>query len=517
MRQLTPLDAQFLAVETSRTYGHVGGLAVYDPSTAPGGRLEGSDISRLVSERLHLLPPFRWRLVQVPLGLDLPYWTEDEDFDLDFHIRESAVPPPGDDRQLAETVARIFARPLDRSRPLWELYVIHGLEGGRVALLTKVHHAVVDGVSGNEILTVLLDPSPEGRGSRKHSARPSARGSASEPSAEDRPPRRRPGELEMLGRGLAGLPRQPLRALRSVPTALPNLTELPGANAIPGVPTLSRALASARRALGGPQDPGILEVTTARPPKTCFNGPVSAHRSFAFGSVSLDAVKAIKDEAGVKVNDVVVAVCAGAVREFLLERDELPGDPLVAMVPVSVRAEEEKGTFGNRISMMIVPIPTDVADPVQRLERAHERLRSAKELHAALPADLLTDASAFIPPAVAALAARTTVGILGRTRPPLNLVISNVPGPRSPLFIAGARLEAHYPVSAIVDGVGLNMTVMSYLDHVDFGIVADRDQIADVWPLLHAAQREVDRLVAELVGDRSEADAPSVTHRSHAR
>src|SRR5918999_2915781 len=349
MRQLTPLDAQFLAVESSRTYGHVGGLAVYDPSTAPGGTLGIPEICRLVSERLHMLPPFRWKLVQVPLGLDLPYWVEDEAFDLDFHIRESAVPPPGGDEQLANTVARIFARPLDRSRPLWELYLIHGLEGGRVALLTKVHHAVVDGVSGNEILSVLLDPSPEGR--------------EIEPPSEEGPADRAPGDFEMLGRGLAGLARQPLRALPSAPAALPNLTELPGANAFPGVPTLSRALTAARRALGGPQDPGILEVTTARPPRTCFNGPISAHRSFAFGSVSLDTVKAIKNAAGVKVKDVVVAVCAGAVREFLIERDELPGEPLVAMVPVSVRAEDEQGTFGNRISTMIVPIPTDVREP----------------------------------------------------------------------------------------------------------------------------------------------------------
>ena len=269
-----------------------------------------------------------------------------------------------------------------------------------------------------------------------------------------------------------------------------------GPTASPGGPPVAGAVPGARRALGGPQDPGILEITSARPPRTCFNGPISGHRSFSFGSVSLDTVKAIKNAAGVKVNDVVVAVCAGAVREFLIERGELPDDPLVAMVPVSVRGEDEVGTFGNRVSTMIVPIPTDVADPRRRLERAHELLRSAKEHHAALPADLLTDASSFIPPAVAALAARTTVGILGRTRPPLNLVVSNVPGPRSPLYIAGAQLQAHYPVSAVVDGVGLNMTVMSYLDHVDFGIVADREQISDTWPLLGAAQRSVDELAA---------------------
>src|SRR3954469_23305852 len=258
MRQLTSLDAQFLAVESARTYGHVGGLAVYDPATAPGGDLTVKDICRLVGERIHLLPPFRWRLVGVPLGLDHPYWVEDPDFDLDFHIRESAVPPPGDDRRLAETVARIFARPLDRTRPLWELYLIQGLEGGRVALLTKLHHSMVDGVSGNEILGVLLDPSREGR--------------EIPPAPEGKRGERVPGDLEMLGRGLLGLPRQPVRALRSLPTALPNLTELPGANAFPVVPQVNRALS---RLKGGGEDPGLLEVTTARAPKTSFNGPVS--------------------------------------------------------------------------------------------------------------------------------------------------------------------------------------------------------------------------------------------------
>ena len=195
-------------------------------------------------------------------------------------------------------------------------------------------------------------------------------------------------------------------------------------------------------------------------------------------------MKAIKSQVGVTVNDVVVALCAGALRTWLEERDELPRDPLVAMVPVSVRRAEEKGTFGNRISTMVVPIPTDEPDPADRLRRTHELLRSAKDRHRALPADLLTDATSFIPPAVMALAARTTIDVLGRTRPPLNLVISNVPGPRESLFFAGARLEAQYPVSAIVDGVGLNITAMSYRDRLDFGIVADREQVDDVWSLI---------------------------------
>jgi diacylglycerol O-acyltransferase len=289
------------------------------------------------------------------------------------------------------------------------------------------------------------------------------------------------------------------RALRALPATLPNVTELPGANAVPGMPTLTRAFTHARRLLGSDEDPGVLEVTTARPPRTCFNGPISAHRRFAFGSMSLDTVKAIKRQLGISVNDMVVALCASALRTWLLERDELPDDPLVAMVPVSVRTKEERGTFGNRVSMMVVPIPTDEPDLARRVARTHELLRHAKERHRALPADLLTDATRFIPPALMALAARTTVEVLGRTRPPLNLVISNVPGPREPLFCAGARLEAHYPVSAIADGVGLNITVMSYRDHLDFGIVADREQVDDLWSLLGGARRALDELAA-LVG-----------------
>jgi diacylglycerol O-acyltransferase / wax synthase len=352
-----------------------------------------------------------------------------------------------------------------------------------------VHHSVVDGVSGNEILTVLLDESPEGR-------------ELPEPE-QPGDPERVPGDLEMLGRGLLGLPRQPLRALRSIPTAVPNLTDLPGANAFPGVPTISRGLSHLRQAVSSEEDAGILEVTSARAPTTPFNGPISPHRRFSFGSVSLDTVKAIKNELRVTVNDVVVSLATTAVRDWLLERDALPDDPLVAMVPVSVRTEEERGAFGNRVSTMIVPIPTNEPDPRRRLIRTHELLRSAKERHRALPADLLTDATSFIPPAVAALAARTTVDILGRLRPPINVIISNVPGPREPLYCAGAQLQANFPVSAVVPGVGLNITVLSYRDHIDFGIVADREQVDDTWSLMRSASDALDELEELVLGDRS--------------
>ena len=234
MHQLTSLDAQFLAVESSKTFGHVGGLLVFDPSTAPNGTLGVDEVKALIADRVHLVPPFRWRLVQVPLGLDHPYWADDPDFDLDFHIRESAVPPPGDPHRVAETVARIWARPLDRSRPLWEVYVIHGLENGRVALLTKVHHAAVDGLAYDQILNALLDTTPTGR--------------EIPPAPSEDGPKPVPSDLAMLARGLLGVPRQPLRALRTAPSTLPNVTGFPGAMAIPGIPTVSRSVARLRRA-----------------------------------------------------------------------------------------------------------------------------------------------------------------------------------------------------------------------------------------------------------------------------
>src|SRR3954449_363209 len=503
MRQLTSLDAQFLAMESARVSGHVSGLAIYDPSTAPGGAgaprdicrllsppstapggaVPQSDICRLVSERLHMLPPFRYRLVPVPLGLDHPYWIEDPDFDLDFHVRETAVAPPGDDRQLADLVARIVARPLDRSRPLWELYLIHGLPKGRIGVLTKIHHSVVDGVSGAEILTILLDVSPEGR-----------------EVPPGRPPRaeRVPSQLEMLGRGLSRLPAQPLRAAAAIPATIPNLGNIPGAELVPGLSTVDRQVRRVRRFFSGSRDRPILERSRLRVPRTRFNGPISAHRRFAFGSLPLDRVKAIKDELGITVNDAVVGLCATALRNWFAERGELPDEPLISMVPVSVRTREQMGTFGNRVSAMFVPIPTDVADTRERLMKAHETLRGAKDRHRAVPAELLQDVTQFIPPAVHARASRVTMQLGARFAPPINTVISNVPGPRSPLFIAGAKLEHQYPVSVITDGVGLNITCLSYLDHIDFGIVADHDQVDDAWPMMDAVEdalRELDRVV----------------------
>jgi WS/DGAT/MGAT family acyltransferase len=443
---------------------------VLDPTTAPGGRVTCADLQALVAERLPLVPPFRWRLVQVPFDLDYDYWIDDADFDLDFHVRELALPPGAGDRELAEQVARIFARPLDRSRPLWELYLIHGLPEGRVAVMTKIHHAVIDGISGNEIQGALLDLGPEGR-------------EAPPPLTEAADAR--PGELEMLARGVMGLPRYPLRLLRSVPRALPNVDEVASLSGIPGVKTAGRLAARVERLVGGGRSRVVGRMDLV-PPRTSFNGRISAHRRFVFGRLPLDEVKQIKGRFGVTVNDVVVSICAGAVRRWLIEHNELPAEPLVAQIPVSVRKESQQGTFGNRILLMTAPLFTDEHDPVRRLQRTHEALAEMKERHRALPADLLQDANQFIPPAVFSRAARLTFSLAasGRGRPAWNLVISNVPGPQFPLYMAGARLEANYPISVITDGMGLNITVMSYCGSLDFGIVADREQMPDLSSLL---------------------------------
>lgn len=465
MRQLTALDQQFLALEDERNFGHVGGLAILDPSGAPGGTLTLLDMQNLIAERLPLVPPFRWRLVQVPLNLDYGYWIEDPHFDLEFHVRELALAPPGTDEQLAEQVARIFSRPLDRARPLWELYLIHGLPNGGLAVMTKIHHAAIDGLSGNEIIGALLDPTAEGR---------------EPPPPAPEPRRPEPGQLELLARGLLGLPRYPLRALRSIPQALPNLDEVATLGGLPGVKTASRVFAEAQRALGLRRVIGQVDLV---PPRTSFNGRVSAHRRFAFTQLPLDEVKKIKDRLGFTVNDVVVSICAGAVRRWLIKHQELPEEPLVAQIPVSVRREEQVGSFGNRIMLMTAPLFTNIYDPVARLEQTHEALVEMKERHRALPAELLKDANQFIPPALFSRAARLTFSISAsrRGRPTWNLVVSNVPGPQFPLYMAGARLEAQYPISVVTDGMGLNITVMSYCGHLDFGIVADREQMPDLW------------------------------------
>jgi WS/DGAT/MGAT family acyltransferase len=485
MRQLTSLDMQFLALESDTQTGHVGGLAILDPSTAPSGRIGCPEIKALLEERLPLLPPLRWRLAEVPLGLDYPYWVDDDEdaFDLDYHVRELALPKPGSDAQLAAQVARIVSRPLDRSRPLWEIYLIDGLRSGHTAMLTKIHHALIDGLSGAEIMGLLLDLSPEGR---EDLPEPDPNGARADGTGV-------PDGKEMLARGLMGLPRYPLRALRSLPSAIPNIEDTPFGT-LPGAGLIARAADRAASLVGA--GGGRPQRSKLVAPRTSFNGRITAHRRFSFGQLPLDQVKEAKNAYGCTVNDVIVSMSAGAVRRWLLEHDELPAEPLVAQVPVSVRTDEQLGTYGNRILLMSAPLHTDIADPIERLRATHASMSDMKERHRALPAELLQDANHFIPPAVFHRAAQLTFRLASSRpgRPTWNLVVSNVPGPQFPLYLSGARLVANYPVSVITDGMGLNITVMSYCGHLDFGLVADREQMPDLGKLLGWLGQELEAL-----------------------
>ncbi|MCW2667693.1 MAG: acyltransferase [Frankiales bacterium] len=481
MQQLTGLDASFLYLETGATSGHVCGVALLDPSTG-AQRLTYDVLRTVVEQRLHLLPPLRRRLVPVPFGIDRPYWVEDPDFDLDFHVRELGLPAPGGPEQLAEQVARIAARPLDRARPLWEIFLISGLAGDRLALLVKFHHAAVDGVSGTEVLTTLLDQTPV------------------PPPAEPAPPwqpEQVPSDLRMWLRGLAGLAAQPLRALeyqRKVLASLPATARFVAQTPPPNVSgEVARWLVSGAAAQGRPLElPGVVA------PRTSFNRPVTAHRRWAYGTTSLAAVKQVKSAFGVTVNDVVMAVCAGGLRRWLQAHDELPSQPLLAMVPISVRTPAQQGTFGNRVSGMIAALPTHLPDPVERLRAAHEAMRAAKEQHGAVSAEVLMDVTQFAMPALATQAARVAaqLRVADYVNPPYNLVISNVPGPRSPLYLAGAQVEGYFPVSIVTDGQGLNITVMSYLDDLDIGLVSCRELVPDLWDLLGYLTDSLDELVA---------------------
>lgn len=461
------MDASFLNLETRTQQGHVGGVLIVDGDEAPAG-WGFATVREVLEERIHLLAPYRRRVVPVPFGIDHPYWVDDAEFDLGFHLRHIAVPPPGDPMDLADLVARIHERPLDRAHPLWELYVIEGLAGGRIAIYTKVHHAAIDGLSGNELLSIVLDTLPEGR--------------AVEPPETEWAPGGEPNALGLLGRSFGSMAVRPARAVR---LGYEVMRSMPLLRAFATLPSL---------ALGSDADAPFARPTLIAP-HSALNAAISAHRRFAYGVVGLTDVKAIKDTVGVTVNDVVVAVIAGAVRRWMLRHHSLPERSLQALIPISVREPGEEGEFGNRVSAMIAPIGTHLEDPARRLSFVHETLAVAKEQHDATPAHLLQDLAEFAPPAVSARAAQLVFrnGRAGRITP-FNLVISNIPGPRNPLYFAGARIEGHFPVSAIVDGAALNVTLVSYEDRLCFGLVADREIVPDLWDLMSFIDDEVEQL-----------------------
>jgi len=477
MQQLSGLDAAFLALETATTTGHIGGLSVLDPKDAPKP-LTLARLTEVMTERVPLVPVLRRKLVNVPLGLDQPYWIDDADFDIEYHVREIALPRPGSDAQLDEQVSRLHSRPLDRSRPLWEIYLITGLAKKRAAVYTKIHHAAIDGASGTELLTVLFDLTPQGR---------------ELPPAPPFRPASPPGQPELAIRALARLAWRPVQTVqvsnelvKLLPTLAPVMNALVG-----GMLGLNRG------------DGSVIATWAGRAPATPFNRPITSHRKFAFRSVDLATVKAVKNAFGVSVNDVVMAMCAGALRRWLIDHDALPDQPLVAMIPVSVRDPDSKGALGNRVSAMLASLPTSVTDPGLRLERVHAATQAAKAQQAVIPQGLVDQISDFAVPALTARAARVVfaTGLLHRL-PPFNLTISNVPGPNVPVYMCGARLVAHYPVSVVTDGQGLNITLVGYLGQLHFGLVSCRELVPDIDKLAGYLPEEL-ALLAEAAEKRA--------------
>jgi diacylglycerol O-acyltransferase / wax synthase len=466
MQQLTGLDAAFLALETANSTGHVGGICILDPSgiSVP---LTLARLTEVLAARMPLVPVLRRKLLTVPLGLDQPYWVDDPNFDIEYHIREIALPRPGSDAQLTEQVARLHARPLDRSKPLWEIYLITGLARRRAAVYTKIHHSAIDGASGAELLTILLDLTPDGR---------------ELPAPEPFVPAKPPGYAALTALAAARLAWKPVQTVRFtnelvrvLPTLAPALSNLVG-----GLLGLNRG------------DGEVIPTAPGRAPATPFNRPITAHRRLALRSVDLDSVKAVKNAFGVSVNDVVMAMCAGALRHWLAGRDALPDIPLISMIPVSVRDPASKAAMGNKVSAMLAALPTNVDDPAERVAVVHAATKIAKAQQAAIPQGLVDQVSEFSPPALTARAARVVfaTGVLHRL-PPFNLCISNVPGPNVPVYLCGAKLLAHYPVSVITDGQGLNITLVGYMGRLHFGLVSCRELVPDLDAL-------ADYLVAEL-------------------
>ena len=484
MKQLTGLDMSFLVMETTSTYGHVNGLSIYERPSAD------FDPFAAVRNRMNImvdhLEPLRRKVVEVPFELDRPYWVEDADFDIDYHVRHIGLAPPGAVDQLAEQVARIVGRRMDRTRPLWEAYVIEGLADGRWALLQKTHHATIDGASGVIMLKMFTGESRD----EPWEYEP-------KPWVGEEPPTR----AEMLQRAARNLALNPLRGMRLGLSMIRDVADAAGVSSVSGV------VSTARQQLGTiarRNDPShdassngsSVSIPLSPAPPTPWNANVSPHRRFAMRSMQLSNLKRLKDATGGTLNDVVMSICAGALREYLIEHDALPDGPLRAMVPVSIRTGKETDPWTNRVSAIVAELPTDCDDPIERVARCREAMLAAKRQFELVPAESLAEATTYTSPVVAASAVRLVqrLKLADRMNSPINVVISNVPGPREPLYFAGAKLDAYIPVSTISDGVGLNITVHSYEDRMDFGLISDRELVPDLWHLVDLHIDEIHRL-----------------------
>lgn len=459
MRRMGSVDAAFLYGETNAWHMHVSAVALLDPSKVPGG-FSVERLKRNVAERIHLVPQFGWRLVEVPLGLDRPGWIDDPDFDVESHVRRVGVPAPGGPEQLGNLIGDLVSIKLDRSRPLWEFWVIDGLEGGKIALLAKVHHSIIDGVTGSEIATVLFDLEPD-----PAPVPPNQGAVVVEPV---------PSPVDLAIRGVGEVAMVPWRIARFAGQSIRQGMKFAGF-----------------------QRQRIAPVIPFQAPRTSFNTELTPHRRFSYTSVPLADLRSIRRTYDVKLNDVVLALCAGTLRRYLMDRDELPSQPLIAQVPVSLRVEDDS-EVGTKVGAMFASLATNITDPALRLLSIHESTRSAKEMQRALAVDKIMGLTETTPPGLVSLAARMyTAAQLDRRAPPImNLIVSNVPGPPFPLYVAGAEIEGLFPMGPLLYGTGVNITVFSYRDSVDFGFMVCRDVVPNPWSLAEGVQIALDELKA---------------------
>ena len=484
MQRLSGADASFVYGETPSWHMHAGVLVVLDPSTAPGG-FDVHRLRSLVEARKGLLAPFLRRLVKVPFGLDRPAWVDDPRLDLNRQIRPVGVPSPGGPRELGALVGDLLAFKLEPDRPMWEIWFIDGLEDGRVALLLKVHHCLADGTRSARLYEVLFDLEP---------GAPFGRPGTPVLQGERIPP-----GWEMALRALPRLAGTPLRAARTSGH-------------------LGRSALGMLRMRGSPEWPTVTVPFQA--PRTSLNQAITPHRGFAFCSVPFSGVNAIKNVFSVTVNDVVLGICAGALRRYLADRGELPGKPLIAQVPVAVHVDDggdvSGGAWGNATTVMGVALATQLEDPVERLRAIHASAHSAKVMQHALGDDLILDLADVAPPVLLAggVRAYSRLHLVEHHPPIFNLIVSNVQGSSLPLYIAGARLEASHPIGPLLDGGGLNITVLSYLDHVDFGFVVCPEIVEDPWQLADATSAAF----AELEKAATRSTSPSkITKKTKTR
>jgi diacylglycerol O-acyltransferase len=478
MRRLSGMDAAFLYLETPTTHMHVHAVMVLDPSTVPGG-YSFEKIKAHLASRLPMLPEFRRRLAHVPFDLHRPVWFDDPDFDFDYHVRRIAVPSPGSMEQVAELVGDIASRPLDRSRPLWEFWVIEGVERGAVAAVSRMHHATIDGVSGSSLLTTILDLEPKPVDAL--------------PATDDWKPEHKPSDLELVQHAITSRLRRPL------PVALAL-----------AMPNLFRAAVGITRVRRDPSRPS--GGTPFNTPRTPWNAPLTPHRRVAFASISLDEVKSMKNAFGCTVNDIVLATATGALRQYLQRLDALPDRPLLAACPVSVRNDETADIdSANKVSTMFVSLPTHLDDVEAQIAHIRDATKGAKEEHHAVGARTLLELGELAGPRSFGLASRLLGGLASRGPVPINLVISNVPGPPFPLYLGGARVMSMLPLGPPIEGAGLNITVLSYVDRIDWGFIACRELVPRLQDMAHAVEDAHHELLkaAHIDDTRGAQNAPS--------